>query len=334
MYRYDAFAQCSAAAWSTLDGKHLFARNFDHTGISKESGVMYVPQGYSYTAAEKGSTRRAKYSVIGMGMRAGEKTFAVYDGMNERGLAGAQLYYREFARYKHCEDKAAEVQPPLLTYHMLASCSDVNEVADAVRSRIILSDTPMLGTTPPLHWLFCDSKGKTAIIEPDIDGVKVYTETAGVMTNSPPYPWHMLNMLNYAGIDCKDKADIYIGGEKTKRCFSGSGAIGLPGDWSSPARFVRLSHMLRLAVKGKNEEQGIAYFMRLMCSVAFPLGMVEVADQECITRGLPPYDYTVYTSIMCSESLKYYWNTYEDMKLRSLSLDDLKSERCMKIYPL
>lgn len=330
----ELFAQCSAAVWSTLDGKHLFARNFDHTGISEGSGVIYIPRRMGYIAAVGGIERCSEYSVIGMGMSAGEGIYAVYDGMNEKGLAGAQLYYRGFARYNSSTDKAKAVQPPMLVYHMLAGCSTVDEVVDAVRNGMILSDAPLMGAVAPLHWMFCDSCGRTAIIEPDIDGVSIYTDTAGVMTNSPPYPWHRLNLLNYTGIDCKDREDISVGGERTERCFSGSGAIGLPGDWSSPSRFIRLTSMLKFAIKAKNEKQGIPYFMRIMGNVVFPLGMVEVADKECISNGKSRFDHTVYTSIMCNESLTYYWNTYENLEIRSISLNKLKSERNVRIYPI
>src|SRR5699024_12677394 len=54
-------------------------------------------------------------------------------------------------------------------------------------------------------------------------------------------------------------------------CFSGSGAQGMPGDWSSVSRFVRLAFLKKYGVKGKKEEQGIAYMFRLLQSVSFPL---------------------------------------------------------------
>ena len=45
--------------------------------------------------------------------------------------------------------------------------------------------------------------------------------------------------------------------------FSGSGAAGLPGDWSSPARFVRLAFLKQYAVPGAEEGEGVARLFRL-----------------------------------------------------------------------
>ena len=58
---------------------------------------------------------------------------------------------------------------------------------------------PLLGSVPPLHWTFSDRSGETVIVEPDQEGLHIYRRTVGVMTNSPGYPWHRLNLLNYAG---------------------------------------------------------------------------------------------------------------------------------------
>lgn len=328
------FAMCSAAAWSTLDNKHLFARNFDHTGIAEGSGVMYIPRCTEYISAVGEKKRSSRYSAVGMGICSQNGIYAVYEGVNERGLMGAQLYYRGFAYYPQECGGENIVQPPLLVYHLLAGCSSVDEAEETLRHETELSGKPLFGASAPLHWMFTDSSGKTLIAEPDKDGLRVYTDTAGVMTNSPPYPWHRLNLLNYTGLDNKDSEDTVFGRERTERCFSGSGFSGLPGDWSSPSRFVRLAAMLRYAVKGRDEKQGVAFFLRLMNSVAFPLGVVRVSDSECMTEGAPPFDYTVYTSVMCAESLKYYWNTYEDQSLRCVDMKKLKTEKEVRIYPI
>lgn len=328
-----AFAGCSAAAWSTCDEKHLFARNFDHTGMAEETGVMYIPRGTVYAASEGGLERRSKYSAVGMGIKAGEGLYAFYDAINEQGLMGAQLYYRGFAHYSKGVGRSNDIQPPLLVHHLLSCCSSVDEAVFLLKNEITVVDTPLMGAAAPLHWMFSDRQGKTVVAEPDKGGISVYTDTAGVMTNSPPYPWHRLNLLNYVGIDRIDRGSAEFGEERIEQCFSGSGAMGLPGDWSSPSRFVRLASMLKYAKKGRNETQGTAYFMRLMNNVAFPLGLVQVTDKECLSDGAPPLDYTVYTSVMCAESLKYYWNTYENQSLRMIELTALKDADGVRIYP-
>ncbi len=114
----------------------------------------------------------------------------------------------------------------------------------------------MLGTVPSLHWTFCDRTGESIVVEPDGDGLHIYRRTIGVMTNSPSYSWHRLNLLNYAGLRDLDYDAVQLCGDSIPQCFSGSGMQGLPGDFSSPSRFVRLAMLKKCAVPGENETTG------------------------------------------------------------------------------
>lgn len=87
----------------------------------------------------------------------------------------------------------------------------------------------MLGTVPSLHWTFCDRTGESIVVEPDGDGLHIYRRTIGVMTNSPSYSWHRLNLLNYAGLRDLDYDAVQLCGDSIPQCFSGSGMQGLPG---------------------------------------------------------------------------------------------------------
>ena len=65
---------------------------------------------------------------------------------------------------------------------------------------------------------------------------------------------------------------------------------------------------------------------RLLQSVSFPLGMVrvhETGDTTPLDKNVLPYDYTVYTSVMCGESLKFYWTTYENQRIQMVDLHRL-----------
>lgn len=66
--------------------------------------------------------------------------------------------------------------------------------------------------------------------------------------------------------------------------------------------------------------------IHLFNNVAFPLGLVEVSKKEDIKDyeiGVLPYDYTIYTSVMCAESLKFYWVTYENQRVQCVDLNYL-----------
>lgn len=147
--------------------------------------------------------------------------------------------------------------------------------------------------------MFSDRTGESIVVESDRDGLHIYRNTVGVMTNSPGYPWHRTNLLNYPQLRPLDYGELAWGGERLEPCFSGSGAAGLPGDWSSPSRFVRLAFLREHAVKGGDEAEGVSLLFRLLHSAAFPLGAVELTGRgrsppttgawcPMTTRCIPP----------------------------------------------
>ena len=120
-----------------------------------------------------------------------------------------------------------------------------------------------------------------------------------------------------------------LAGQQLTPCFSGSGAQGLPGDWSSPSRFVRLAFLKTYGVKGTTESAGVGAMFRLLQSAAFPLGMVRVPQPESpggLEGDVLPYDYTVYTAVACAESLRFYWTTYENQRIQFVDLSTLRHQ--------
>ena len=331
-------AGCSALSWSTQDGKHLWGRNFDFNRLAQGTKVSYIPSGTEYYTCgatmernlDRSSRCRAAYAALGTGFLMIPSVPVLYEGINERGLMGGQLYYREFA---HFADKAIpgtlKVQPPYVVYHVLAQCATVAEAADLLKNKVTIMNLPLFGSVPTLHWAFSDRTGEMIVVEPDRDGLKVYRNTIGVMTNSPGYSWHRLNLLNYAGIRDLDYDVLDLESDRLNQCFSGSGAQGLPGDWSSPSRFVRLAFLKTYGVKGATESAGVGAMFRLLQSAAFPLGMVRVPQPESpggLEGDILPYDYTVYTAVACAESLRFYWTTYENQRIQFVDLSTLRHQ--------
>lgn len=58
------------------------------------------------------------------------------------------------------------------------------------------------------------------------------------------------------------------------------------------------------------------------------LGMVRVSEPGDLKHasGVVQFDYIVYTSMMCAESLKFYWVTYENQTVQCVDLNDLLSK--------
>lgn len=339
-------AGCSAFLWETLEGEHLFARNYDFNRVASDTSVIFVPRNYSYYsvgAKLEGSLkvenqRTTKYAIMGIGTMVLEPTPALYEGMNEKGLCGAQLYYRELAHFKmEVEDNKYPLQPPFLVMHALASCKNVQEVKELLQNKASLVGIPLLGTVPTIHFIFGDKEGNNLIVEPDQDGLKFYENTLGVLTNSPSYAWHQYNLLNYVHLRDLDYDTLTIEKTALKQHFSGSGMLGLPGDFTSPSRFVRLAFFKKYAQKGQKELEGVNYLFRLMQNVSFPLGLVRVSEPGKATskdEGVVAFDYTLYTSVMCLDTLHFYWTTYDNNVLRKVDFKKYLENKTILTFPL
>lgn len=328
---------CSAVSWQGGGGRHLFGRNYDFTGLPAGSGVLFVPRAWAYRSCTQGDPRpgeacRARYAALGMGAVLPGGVPVLYDGVNECGLMGAALYYRQFAHYPpDGRPRLPRVQPGLALGHLLTQCASVEEAARLLEDGFGLAGQPLAGSVPPLHWLLTDRSGEALVAEPDAGGLRLYRGAAGVLTNSPPYPWHRLNLLNYTGVQAADRGGMQAGDEVVEPCFSGSGGQGLPGEFSAPARFVRLAFLREHTLPGRTEDADVAAGLRLLQHAAFPLGAVRVADAPpaCPQGGALPFDYTVYSAVFCAESRRLYWTTWDNLRVQCVEMAPLLARRTL-----
>ena len=97
-----AEAGCSAISWHTEDGCRLWGRNYDFDRLAQGSGMIFLPRNTSYFCVSgpdgPRSPQTSRYACTGTGLLL-SPTPVLYEGINEKGLAGGQLYYRNFALY-------------------------------------------------------------------------------------------------------------------------------------------------------------------------------------------------------------------------------------------
>ena len=182
-------------------------------------------------------------------------------------------------------------------------------------SRLTLVDEPIQGKPLPAHYILSDRRGETVIIEPDEDGLSVHRNTIGVLTNSPDYLWHRTNLRNFVGVTNLPKAPQTIAGHEIQEFGERlGGGSGLPGDYSSPSRFVRLAFMKEFAVPGKDELEGVSRMFRAFAPVDIPEGLAK-ADPD-----YDVYEQTLCTSVMCAESGVYYFAPAQNRRISAVRL--------------
>ena len=313
---------CTAAAFQTKN--FYFGRTLDYE-CSYGECVTVTPRRYPFSFRHMGRLD-VHYAMIGMAHVADGYPL-YYDAVNEAGLGMAGLNFVGNAQYAEVREGKENVAQFELIPWILGRCATVRE-ARARLDALNLVGTPFSERYPAaqLHWLLAD-KDEAVVIESMADGLHVYDDPAGVLTNNPPFPQQLFNLNNYMALSPRQPENRFSGALGL-HCYSrGMGALGLPGDLSSMSRFVRVAYTKLNAVCRDTEAENVSQFFHILGAVEQQRGCCEVEPGA--------YEYTIYTSCCNAHSGVYYYSTYDN---RCLTAVDLHRENldgsALIAYPL
>ncbi|MBQ9941835.1 MAG: linear amide C-N hydrolase, partial [Christensenellaceae bacterium] len=239
--------------------------------------------------------------------------------VNENGLAMAGLLFPKSAFYPPPSQGGQPLAPYELIPYLLGQCASVWEARELLGG-LTLAALPFSDALPlsPLHWMMTDGR-ECLVIESTGAGLKLYDDPAGVLTNEPPFPGQLAHLSAYLHLTAGPPEDRLFGGRLGLTPISrGMGAIGLPGDFSSPSRFVRAAFLRETSAPTCGQAESIAQFFRIMAGVSLPKGCVREADGSAV--------YTQYTCCMDLSRSSYTFSTYADPALRTVSLTSADPE--------
>ncbi|MGN0650400.1 MAG: choloylglycine hydrolase [Oscillospiraceae bacterium] len=298
---------CTAATYKTND--FYFGRTLDYE-FSYGDEITVTPRRYPFAFRSAGGTDN-HYAIIGMAHVA-DNFPLYYDAVNERGLCIAGLNFVGNAVYrKPLPDKLNVAQFELIPW-LLSQCATVSE-ARALLADINITDTPFSDKLPcaQLHWLIAD-KSDAITVESVKEGVKVYDNPVGVLTNNPTFPEQLFNLNNYMHLSPSNPANNFSQ-QLNLTCYSrGMGALGLPGDLSSQSRFVRAAFVKQNSLSGSSENESISQFFHILGAV----------DQQrgCCQLEADKYEITIYTSCCSADKGIYYYTTYGNHQISAVNM--------------
>lgn len=305
---------CSSFSWETADGCHLLGRTYDQFGDLRANRVISVPEGIPCAArlTAEGEGVPGRYRYTGMAVLGFGEPILV-DGVNNAGLMGALLHYPEYAVYANTAAAGTTaVHPGRLLACLLSGCGSVAAAVDAL-SKLTLIDEPVQGKPLAAHYLLSDRTGEAVILEPDAGGLRIHRQTIGVLTNSPDYIWHRTNLRAYVGVTNLPKAPQTVAGHEIREFGERlGGGFGLPGDYSSPSRFVRMAFLKEFAVRGQDEIDGVSRMFRAFAAVDIPEGLAKADPDYAV------YEQTLCTSVMCAESGIYYFAPSQNRRISAV----------------
>ena len=330
---------CTAAVYKTKD--FYFGRNLDYEFPYGEE-VTITPRNYPFSFRFLGEMKH-HYAMIGMAHVA-ENYPLYYDAVNERGLGIAGLNFVGNAVYKdpilrktkgrvdENKDGAAEAEIDNVAQFefplwLLGQCASVQEVR-ALLTQINITNTPFNEKYPvsQLHWMIADRE-ETIVVEAVADGLHVYDNPVGVLTNNPPFLQQLFRLNDYRGLSPRQPKNTFAPGVELAPYSRGLGALGLPGDLSSASRFARAAFVRGNSVSGDSETESVSQFFHILHSVEQQRG--------CCDVGGGKYEITIYTSCCNADKGIYYYTTYENHQITAIDLhaEDLDGAELSR-YPL
>ena len=255
-----------------------------------------------------------------LGMATVEDGYPLYaEAMNECGICVAGLSFPGNAHYfESAEEGSINLAPYELIPYLLGNCAGLAE-ARALLQDLNLVNRPFREDIPlsPLHWLVADRTG-AIVIESTAGGVRIYDDPAGVLTNNPPFEFHLQNLSHYGNLTANPVRSNFLEESGAERFGLGLGGCGLPGDYSSTSRFVRAAWLLKQATGGETESARVARFFHLIAAVSPVKGSVLTERGEL--------HYTRYTSCANATQGVFYFHTAENPTVYNVSFEKYGTE--------
>ncbi|PFX21497.1 Penicillin acylase [Stylophora pistillata] len=246
------------------------------------------------------------------------------DGLNEVGLSLAANLFVGFAQFQKipvekCHMAVSSLQFPLW---ILGNFGTVQELRDALEKDsfplVWEANVPeWLKGIFQLHYSIVDASGDAIVIEFTEQGRMVFNNTLGVVTNSPPYDFHLINIRNYVELSKSAHDALELGKVTFKPTGQGSGLLGIPGDFTPPSRFVRAAIMAHFSDPVKTGKEAVIKAFHILNTVDIPRGTSS--------------DYTVWSVVKDLKSKSLYFRVYKDLTICVLHMADAKKGQKLKM---
>ena len=299
---------CTAATYKTKD--FYMGRTLDYE-FSYGDEITVTPRNYPFHFRHMEELEN-HYAIIGMAHVADDYPL-YYDAVNEKGLGMAGLNFVGNAVYQEIQEGRENVAQFEFIPWILSQCASVEE------AKKMLAEMNLVGTVfapqfpaAQLHWILAD-KYACITIECVREGLKVYDNPAGVLTNNPPFEQQMFLLNQYMHLSPKQPENHFSEQLPLQTYSRGMGALGLPGDLSSASRFARVAFTKSNARSGASELESVSQFFHILGSVDQQRGCCEVSDGK--------YEITLYTSCCNADKGIYYYTTYENHQITAVDMN-------------
>lgn len=311
---------CTEFRVRAKDGSVIIGRSMEFP-FNLHSNIVVQPKGYQYISKAPGNKDGLKWtSKYGVIYLDAFDVDASSDGLNEKGLSCGALYLPGFAAYQSVpegkEDRA--LSNLYFVLWILGNFATVDEVRNALPSIFVWDEAVDLGNDKvkrfPLHYSIYDEQGNGLVVEYTEDGLKLYDNEVGVLTNSPTYNWHVINLRNYIDLTSFQVKPITMDGVTLAPLGQGIGLRAIPGDPTPPSRFIRAAAMVHFANPVDKATEAVNLALHVLNTVDIPLGIIK--DK---VDGVVHKDYTQWIVVKNLKNKQLYYRSYNNQNIKQIN---------------
>ena len=313
---------CTAVTYKTKD--FYFGRTLDYE-FSYSEEVTVTPRRFPLHFRNIG-TLHHHYAIVGMALVMDNYPL-YFDAINEKGLAMAGLNFVGYANYNEFSTGMDNVAQFEFIPWILAQCTSVKESIALIKKMNLTNDPFNQELSPAqLHWMIADHN-EAITVESVKEGIRVYPNPVGVLTNNPPFDEQIFHLNNYMHLSTKNPQNHFSNKIDLNPYSRGMGALGLPGDLSSQSRFVRAAFVKLNSVSGFSELESVNQFFHILGSVEQPKGCCDVGNGK--------YETSLYASCCNADKGIYYYRTYGNHQISAINMHREKLDDILLVrYPL
>ncbi len=314
---------CTGITLHATDGTTVSARTIDWAKAETNNIYIVVPRGQEMQSllpdgSQNGVKFTTKYGYVALGAERPE--FAI-DGTNETGLNIGLFYFPDYGEYQKYDEAMRDItlSDMQVVSWILGTFSNIDEIKANINNVRIVGVEPGASTT---HWRITEASGRVAVLE-IVNGVPTFHEDEiGTIANSPGFDWHHTNLNNYVNLKSGTADPMQLGPDTLKSFSGGTGLLGLPGDFSSPSRFVRAAFFSNMTVQQPDGPNTINQAFHILNNFDVPFG-------TAFAKGREPVKMPSATQWTIASDLKnkvIYYHTMFNRTLRKIDMNAINFE--------
>lgn len=296
---------CTNLRVKAKDGSVVIARTMEFA-LELESKLLVFPRNMNFASrapgGEPGVSYKSEFGFVGVN---GLGVPMVSDGMNEKGLYFGALYLPGFTKYQEVPagKEIMALAPIDVGMFLLATSGTVSEAIENIKRVLVWAEvTDKVNITFPLHFSVQDKSGAAAVFEYIEGNLNIHENKLGVLTNSPPFDWHLINLRNFVNLSPDNALGKHLSeGVDVTQIGEGSGMLGLPGDPTPPSRFVRAVALTQTAFPSTDSKEATLSAVHIINNFDLVKGLSR-SDE----KGQVASDYTQWSTIADLSGLNFY----------------------------